>query len=72
MPEDEPMAEVSSSQSDSEDSDGAEIDVSPQDASAIMAAEAALESNPYDYEGHANVSSGPVESLWESNIDVQV
>lgn len=57
MPNDEPMAEASSSQSDSEESDGGEIDISEQDASAIMTAEAALESNPYDYEGHANVST---------------
>ncbi|KFM22470.1 Squamous cell carcinoma antigen recognized by T-cells 3 [Auxenochlorella protothecoides] len=57
MPNDEPMAEASSSQSDSEESDGGEIDISEQDASAIMTAEAALESNPYDYEGHANYIS---------------
>lgn len=54
--DDDPETVSASSGSDSDDSDGPDIDLAPEDAQAIMDAEDRLETQPYDYDGHTKVS----------------
>lgn len=63
---------ASSSGSDSDDSDGLDLDLTPEDMQAIMDAEERLEKNVYDYDGQAQVRRGRVHAAWASLVLAQL